>query len=360
MIRKNTHLHTFRNIPKSTITTIDLRSKDEYRLDPSLIVFIHEHPEFTNEQQFRDTIENTFPEQEDDFYIWVRDHLYAQKSDNQKQRTWYENGWKSAYIYHTYTQDYPFYDYTKGETLITDLHLMKTYREDKEPPALFKRYPNAPTIALSEATSSTIPFKKALSANSENHEIDLQSVSEILRTALGYTGIMKLPGVGESLVKTSPSGGARHPTEGYFINIEVEGIEPGVYHYNVEEHALDFIKNAGKEQILDVFYQANHRPGYRCQAIIALSSRFIRNMWRYREPRTFRVIFLDLGHVLQTINLLCDAKGMARMSGHGFEDSQADKMLNLNTSKESCLYYVALLKKEDKKLCEEYRSLTPQ
>jgi hypothetical protein len=37
---------------------------------------------------------------------------------------------------------------------------------------------------------------------------------------------------------------------------------------------------------------------------IVLTSVFERNMYRYREPRTFRTIHMDVGHILATIEML--------------------------------------------------------
>jgi hypothetical protein len=37
---------------------------------------------------------------------------------------------------------------------------------------------------------------------------------------------------------------------------------------------------------------------------IVLTSVFERNMYRYREPRTFRTFHMDVGHILATIEML--------------------------------------------------------
>lgn len=37
---------------------------------------------------------------------------------------------------------------------------------------------------------------------------------------------------------------------------------------------------------------------------IAITSNFIRNMWRYRESRTYRVMYNDVWHIVSILNLL--------------------------------------------------------
>src|SRR5690606_31898261 len=53
------------------------------------------------------------------------------------------------------------------------------------------------------------------------------------------------------LKKTSPSGGALHPTEAYLFVQHVEGIEPGIYHYRPLEHALDPLPWSGSGEDLN-------------------------------------------------------------------------------------------------------------
>ena len=44
-----------------------------------------------------------------------------------------------------------------------------------------------------------------------------------------------------TLKRTSPSGGGLHPVEAYPLIRNVEGIKPGLYHYDARDHALERI-----------------------------------------------------------------------------------------------------------------------
>ena len=129
------------------------------------------------------------------------------------------------------------------------------------------------------------------------------------------------------LKKTSPSGGALHPTEAYLIVRQVEGIAPGLYHYRAADHALqplefdleaspgDARHQAGSEKnALD--YLAWIAVGGQqwfadAHVLVALAPRFARNFWKYRNhPKAYRVAILDVGHLSQTLLITATELGL--------------------------------------------------
>lgn len=57
------------------------------------------------------------------------------------------------------------------------------------------------------------------------------------------------------------------------------------------------------------------------RAVFVLTTHFQRNMYRYREPRTFRTLYLDAGHLGGLIESLCEAQGLVAHGHQGFHDS---------------------------------------
>jgi putative peptide maturation dehydrogenase len=114
------------------------------------------------------------------------------------------------------------------------------------------------------------------------------------------------------LKKTSPSGGGLHPVEAYLIVQHVDGIAPGLYHYQAREHALeplpaptlpvrDFIMNAVAQQ--HWFADAH--------ALVLLAPRFDRTFWKYRNhAKGYRVVALEAGHLSQTLYLSATEAGL--------------------------------------------------
>lgn len=256
---------------------------------------------------------------------------------------WSEYGWKDAWLHHALCRNYAFLDYKKVNDLREDLKIMEEYQSESPPPPPTKK------VEGSTQTKHDLPplyLDESLDYSEQKIMPTIDIVEGLMRLAVGSNKHMMLPGVGKSLLKTSPSGGARHPTEAHLINLDMEDISAGVYHFDVEEDRLKKTSiQVDRNSLQKIFYQGWHKDNMEPAAIIVLSSVVGRNMWRYREPRTFRVLFLDIGHIVQTICSGLDAANIEYIAGHGYEDSEAEKLLGLEWNKESIMYMIAICKK---------------
>jgi hypothetical protein len=71
--------------------------------------------------------------------------------------------------------------------------------------------------------------------------LSAEELSLVLRYTFGCRGYSRVADGVAVLSKTSPSGGALHPTEVYVLARDVEGVEPGLYHYGAERHELELL-----------------------------------------------------------------------------------------------------------------------
>ena len=155
----------------------------------------------------------------------------------------------------------------------------------------------------------------------------LQGVANILRSAAGPDDIACRLGGDEfclmikaesaadvMLKKTSPSGGAMHPTEAYFIVHRVEGLLPGLYHYNSVEHALQPLPWTGTPEELEAFARlavGGQQWFSESPVQVVLVPRFARNFWKYQNhPKAYRVAILDIGHLSQTLLITATELGL--------------------------------------------------
>ena len=114
--------------------------------------------------------------------------------------------------------------------------------------------------------------------------------------------------------KTSPSGGALHPTEAFLIVQRVDGVAPGLYHYHPGEHALQPLPwTGGPEGLASLARLAVAGQQYFADAhvLVVLAPRFARNFWKYRNhAKAYRVCILDAGHLSQTLLLSATEQGL--------------------------------------------------
>lgn len=165
--------------------------------------------------------------------------------------------------------------------------------------------------------------------------VPLARFSQLLSRVFGARGIAHAADGYDVIKRTSPSGGALHPTECFLIVQRVEGIAPGLYRYRVDGHALEPVVPAvappqpgdsGTRPPGDVARRAWSADELRAFARIAvagqdwfadaavlcvLAPRFARTCWKYRNhAKAYRVAILDAGHLSQTLQLCATQAGL--------------------------------------------------
>jgi len=162
----------------------------------------------------------------------------------------------------------------------------------------------------------------------------LQEVSQLLWACQGITN--------KEGFRTVPSAGATFPIEMFVAIGNVEGVEPGLYHYDVFKHALWRKQKGDIRKALD---EASLRQHMVAEAPITLIITAIveRTSQRYGS-RAARYVFMEAGHIGQNIYLQCEPLGLATCAIGAFRDKEVAKVLGLK--KEEPLYIFPVGRKQ--------------
>src|SRR5689334_2951723 len=153
------------------------------------------------------------------------------------------------------------------------------------PPSIFKNVKGAKR-KLPPANFSDSEFTRVLKARRTHRDfstqkVTLKAISQLLSLVWGVTGYLHSPMFGRAVLKTSPSGGARHPGEVYLMALRVKGLDPGLYHYHAERHHLEQI--AARITPAQVArYCANQKYTGNAAALFLMTAVFGRPMRKYR------------------------------------------------------------------------------
>lgn len=264
----------------------------------------------------------------------------------QEKERWREQGLEAEFEYLVTIWNYPFYEDMDPDSGLQRVEERASKLDDV--PSVYKGYPDAELVELptveESASFGSIRSLLGSAAPSEDgpRAVDRTFLAELLYYTFGETGRQRLPNVGEFLLKTSPSGGSRHPIEAYVITTDVENLPDGVYHYSVEEHELERI---GDEESSIVARNAMSETPDR----LATSSLFVvftavleRNMWKYRDPQAYRVPYYDIGHLQETMRLLCRSQMVRLDFGHVANRQTVAETLALHRSAEPILGYAVV------------------
>jgi SagB-type dehydrogenase family enzyme len=170
--------------------------------------------------------------------------------------------------------------------------------------------------------------------------ISRRDLSAVLRWTWGQTRTVWDPDLGPYILRTSPSGGARHPIEVYPVVLRVEGVAPGVYHYSVQRHALEPLRR-GEFEDLVVRLCANQVWVRDAAVVFFMTAVVTRSMWKYKQAQAYRVLQLDAGHLGQTFHLVCTALGLAPFTTAATDDPAIERELGLDGVSEIAIYTAA-------------------
>ncbi len=171
--------------------------------------------------------------------------------------------------------------------------------------------------------------------------LQLNDVSTILFYSYGETGQLGFKDYVVGL-RAAPSAGSLYPLEIYPLVCGVNGLESGLYHYNVRDHALEFLQQGNfLEQLVPAIQSANNEWLQQAKVILFVTATFFRNQIKYGD-RGYRGVLLDAGHLSQNILLSATGLNLAACPLMGCVDDQINDFLEIDGVEESILYAIAI------------------
>lgn len=204
-------------------------------------------------------------------------------------------------------------------------------------PETYKQYPEKPRVALPRPeTEGGAPLWKILSQRRSMRDflqrpVTDHQLSQLLWAAQGITAEQ----FGYKF-RTVPSAGALYPVETYIVVNDVEKIPQGVYHYSVLEHCLEQLKE-GDYRVTIARAALDQKIGYDANIVFAWTAVFERCKWKYKQ-RAYRYLYLDAGHIAQTVALAAVALGLGSCQIAALYDGEVNDLLGVDGVEESAIY----------------------
>lgn len=168
-----------------------------------------------------------------------------------------------------------------------------------------------PLVETGGSLYEALAGRRTARAFDETAPLGREPLATLLYEVFGCRGYTVIHPEVVALRKSSPSGGGLHPIEVYPLIQRVEGLEPGLYHYAVESHALESVARVDPAEALRVFSAGQTWLGTAAAAFI-LTARFDRVFWKYRrQAKAYGTVLMDAGHLSQSFYLVCADLGLA-------------------------------------------------
>lgn len=162
----------------------------------------------------------------------------------------------------------------------------------------------------------------------------------VLRYVFGYQGYVPLLGQVTTLKRTSPSAGGFHPVEAYPLILAVDELDPGLYHYNAAEHALELLAPLAVDEAraaANTFVSGQTYFGG-AHVLLVLTARFDRAFWKYRNHRkALTALMMDAAHLSQTLYLVATELRLGAFVTAAVNNVDIEERLGLDGYREGVL-----------------------
>ena len=239
----------------------------------------------------------------------------------------------------------------RGEGIGDLYHQETKYRREAMPrggldwahqPSPYKEFHNAikyfPIRPIDQKSGKSL--WEAIAQRRSVREFSEQSItfSELSQLIWATQGITTKSGGFE--FRASPSAGALYPIETYLAVNRVEEIPSGIYHYNVKEAQLILLKEGhfGPE-LCEAGLGQEMLEEAAC--VFVWTAIVGRSKWKYRE-RAYRYIYMDVGHIGQTLYLAATALDIGCCAVGAFFDEEVDRVIGVDGKNEISVYVRAV------------------
>lgn len=215
------------------------------------------------------------------------------------------------------------------------------WREDMESRAevaLSREFQIEPGMSLEEAIN-----RRRSRREFTGEPLTEVQISGLLHYAAGETDRRDAWGIDNMILRAIPSYNGLYPVEVYVAVHDVEDVSPGIYYYDIRNHALRAVRSG---DVRNDVAAACASQGFCASAgaVFVLTGNLQRAAWRSNE-RGYRHILLEAGHIAQNLYLTATAMGLGACAVSVFYDEVLNGLLDLGSggeTEEMAVYAVAV------------------
>jgi SagB-type dehydrogenase family enzyme len=190
--------------------------------------------------------------------------------------------------------------------------------------------------------STPLPAVSAIGAHDGAGDgvLDVSSLSKLLFYTAGITKRLRLRGGSEMPFRAAACTGALYHVEIYVASGPLDGLEPGLFHYDPRAHALDRLRSGDFRSHLAEAAAGEHHVD-NAAATLVLTTTYWRNAWKYRA-RAYRHAFWDSGTMLANLFAMGASLSIPARLVMGFTDDDVHRLIGVDPNRESAVALVSL------------------
>ncbi|MDE1869997.1 MAG: SagB/ThcOx family dehydrogenase [Candidatus Micrarchaeota archaeon] len=263
---------------------------------------------------------------------------------NKDYSIWLKMGWRNALYFHLFTKDIKYFDMGQVGEEKTKSKVLSDYVKLGGFPKFFKEFKKSKKLPLPEDFDNSlghILLNRRTKRAFPNRGINISKLATLLyystQPAKVVRNFSSMRSKNNPLILTLSS---YTPFEVYFVVFKVSGIKNGIYHYNMRDHSIHLIKKGNfSTKITKIGIGQKIKNSNLC---ILISSDFGRYMWRYRDSRALRNVYIECSSLAHRIILTAEALDLGCFLTPALRDTIADEFLKIDGFNESVTYLLTI------------------
>lgn len=202
----------------------------------------------------------------------------------------------------------------------------------KNQPNPFRRYHGSEFISLklideNQWNYPSPKYSEIFSQNGMNIPVSYETMSRFLELSFGITA-WKQAGQSKWSLRSNPSSGNLHPTEGFVILPSSTGFQAGLYHYCPHDHGLELRAQHEQNSSISIFEDFPMSAFF-----VGLTSIHWREAWKYGE-RAYRYCNHDIGHAIASVRIAAATLGWNALLLDGMKQTDLASLLGTSRTEE--------------------------
>lgn len=261
---------------------------------------------------------------------------------------WIDRGWLEGLLLHLKTRNVEYLDDNQEAQQEIAAQMAEQIRQEGLP-EFWKRYEGKPETALPAPGAlpggqslQDVLLRRRSNEGASEASIPLDTLSTLLHHA--NIELVRLRSSAEQSVAADPTvllRSAYSALETYVVVHAVEGLAPGIYHYDPKRHLLVQLKTGTFRQEVRTIAAGQPRAAQGAVTLM-ITAVWKRYMFRYRYPRAFRTLLTNVAELGQKYLLLATAFRFAMFFSPNLIFKDADALLGLNNYEEGTLYEISI------------------
>lgn len=259
-------------------------------------------------------------------------------------RIWFERNWRNALYFHLLTRETEYVDRGQPGEKTRKRALLAEYVADRKPPPAFKSYPKPrplPPPRHAAVPLGQVLLKRRTSRAFSKTPMSLEELSAVLYAA--FRPVKSLRNASTRSSRTDVlalTASMFAPYELYFFAGNVAGLRRGLYHYDINRHAVSLLKAGDYRR--QVKRAAIGQGVEGAGVVLLISSIPGRYMWRYRHSRAMRNLLIGASSLGQRLILAAQGSGLRNFLTPALRDTEINDLFDMDGMEEFMTYLVAL------------------